>query len=198
MQPIQNQIAQERQANLAKAQQQMGFAKAAASIMQSAAPAVGDLYSHAADSTAGYARGLGDVAQQPVDQQVASNNAFLQKMGTPTAGLETAAPIGDISYGLHGYIPASTLQREGAAWGSAAQLAPQNVLNQGQQTAGATLAYDKTLSDLQGELGKVAATEPKTYADLAKQAQDMGYKYATLNSENAYRKAELGLSAQRI
>ena len=187
----------------------MGFSKAAASIMQSAAPAIGDLYSGAANATAGYARGLGDVAQQPVDQQVASNNAFLQKMGTPTAGLETAAPIGDINYGLHGYIPASTLQREGAAWGSAAQLAPQNVLNQGQQIAGATLTNDLTLTELQGQLAKIAATEPQVYQSLLENYQNQAYKQAELGQgqqriniseqslqvRQAYEQASLGMQA---
>jgi len=177
--------------------------------MQSAAPAVSDLYSGAANATAGYARGLGDVAQQPVDQQVASNNAFLQKMGTPTAGLETAAPIGDINYGLHGYIPASTLQREGAAWGSAAQLAPQNVLNQGQQIAGATLANDPTLTELQGQLAKIAATEPQVYQSLLENYQNQAYKQAELGQgqqriniseqslqvRQAYEQASLGMQA---
>ena len=197
-QPILQQIAQERAANLAKAQAQMGFSKAAASIMQAAAPAVSDLYSGAANADAGYARGLGNVAQQPVDQSVAQNNAFLQKMGTPTTGLETAAPIGDIAYGLHGYIPATTLQREGAAFGAAAQLAPGNELAAGQQLAGATLANDPNLVKLQGDLGTVAATEPKVYNDLLKQAQDQAYKYASLNSTNAYHKAEIGLRQQEL
>src|SRR5690348_10107432 len=132
-QPILQQIQAERQANLAKAQQQMGFSKAAAALLQGVAPRVQDTYSNAANADAGYARGLGDVTQSGIDQQAASDNAFLTKMGTPGGGLVKPADVGGTAYGLEGYIPATTLQREGAAFGSAAQMLPGDVLAQGQQ-----------------------------------------------------------------
>src|SRR5690242_15127221 len=69
-QPLLQQIHAERAANLARAQQQMGFAKAAAAILQGIAPRVQDTYTNAANADAGYARGLGDNAQAQIDQQV--------------------------------------------------------------------------------------------------------------------------------
>lgn len=164
--PIQEQIKAEKAANLQRAQQQMGFAKAAAAIMQQAAPAIGNAYANAANSDAGYARALGTAVQAPITQSVDQNNAFLTKMGTPTGGLGTAAPVGDVSYGLEGYIPATSLQREGAAWESQAQLAPGNLLHAGQQQAAETLGNDPTLASLQGDLAKLAATQPEVYQKL--------------------------------
>ena len=167
--PIEQQIKAEKQANLAKARAQMGFAKAAAAIMQQAAPAVGDAYTGAANSDAGYSRALGSGTQALLDQNAQQSNDFLTKMGTPAGALTHAAPVGDVAYGLQGYIPATTLQREGAAWESAAQLAPGNELHAGQQGAAATLANDPQLASLQGDLAKIAGTEPSVYSQLLHQ-----------------------------
>src|SRR5690242_10278920 len=134
-QPILQQIQAERKANLAKAQQQMGFAKAAAALLQGVAPRVQDTYSNAANADAGYARGLGDNVQSDINQRASADNDFLTKMGTPSAGLVHPADVGGTAYGLQGYIPATTLQREGAAFGSAAQMLPGNALSQGAQQA---------------------------------------------------------------
>ena len=165
----------------------MGFAKAAAAILQGVAPRVQDTYTNAANADAGYAHGLGSNVQQTINQQADANNAFLQKMGTPSGGLEHPADVGGTAYGLEGYIPATTLQREGAAFGSAAQMMPGDVLKQGQQQASATIANDPNLAGLQADLAKVAATQPAVYQRLLSTLSEMGY-----------RKAELGLSAKRL
>ena len=138
-QPILQQIAAERAANLARAQAQMGFAKAAAAIMQQAAPGVQAGYANAANSDAGYAKGLGNLTQGALDSNAQAHNTFLANMGTPETALGGAAPVGTLSYGSQGYIPATSLQREGAAWGAAAQLAPGHQLAQGALDAGASL-----------------------------------------------------------
>ena len=101
--------------------------------------------------------------------------------------LEKPADVGGTAYGLEGYIPATTLQREGAAFGSAAQMLPGDQLSAGRQQASATLANDPNLASLQGDLGKIAATQPAVYQKLLSTLQEMGYK-----------KAELGLSAQKF
>jgi len=211
-QPILHQIQAERQANLAKAQQQMGFAKAAAALLQGVAPRVQDTYSNAANADAGYAGGLSSNVQTDINQRAADSNAFLSKMGTPNAGLEHPADVGGTAYGLEGYIPATTLQREGAAFGSAAQMLPGQALRQGQQQASATLANDPNLSSLQSDLAKLQATQPAVYQQVLSSLQEQAYKKAELGlsagrldlarqslaSENAYRQAELGQSQQRI
>jgi hypothetical protein len=183
----------------------MGFAKAAAAILSGVAPRVQQTYTNAANADAGYAHGLGSNVQQTIDQQAATQNDFLTKMGTPTAGLEHPADVGGTAYGLEGYIPATTLQREGAAFGSAAQMLPGDVLRQGQQQASATIANDPNLASLQGALAKIAATQPEVYQRLLSTLSDMGYKKAelglraqSLQSENQYRQAELGMSQQRL
>jgi cell wall-associated NlpC family hydrolase len=194
---------------LAKAQQQMGFAKAAAALMQHAAPAVSQNYANAANADAGYARGLGNLAQAPINANDQANNAFLAKMGTPAAALHPAPPVGNIAYGLQGYIPATTLQREGAAFGSAAQLFPGDLLKSGQQEAGATLANDPNLTKLYGDLGKAASEGAYRQADLGLRQQtlasenayrgaELGLRAKTLSSENAYRQAELGLRSKSL
>jgi cell wall-associated NlpC family hydrolase len=211
-QPILQQIQAERKANLAKAQQQMGFAKAAAALLTGIAPRVQDTYSNAANADAGYARGLGNNVQADIAQRASANNDFLTKMGTPAAGLEHPADVGGTAYGLEGYIPATTLQREGAAFGSAAQMLPGDTLRQGQQQASATLNDTTNIAKLQEELGKLAATQPEVYQHLLSTLSEMGYRNAevklsagrlglarqSLASENAYRNASLNLRAQTI
>jgi cell wall-associated NlpC family hydrolase len=210
--PILQDIQAERAANLARARQQMGFAKAAAALEQGIAPRVQDTYTNAANADAGYARGLGSNVQADINQRSDANNAFLAKMGTPAAGLHQAADVGGTAYGLQGYIPASTLQREGAAFGSAAEMLPADTLRQGQQQASASLNDMTNIGKLHSELARLAATQPAVYQQLLSTLSDMQYKKAELGlsagrlnlaqqslaSENAYRQAELGQSQQRI
>lgn len=191
--PIEQQIKMEKQSNLQAAKNQMGFAKAAAAIMQNAAPAVQDAYSGAANADAGYARGLGSGVQAQLNQNQAQDNAFLKQMGTPQGALTNAAPVGDTAYGLQGYIPATSLQREGAAWEAAAQLAPGNTLHAGQQLAQQTLANDPNLAKLQDELTKIAATQPSVYDHLLNSFNTAQYHNASIKQ----RQEQLGLTAQR-
>jgi cell wall-associated NlpC family hydrolase len=165
----------------------MGFAKAAAALLQGIAPRVQNTYSNAANADAGYARGLSDNVQGAVNQQAQGDNAFLTKMGTPSAGLVKPADVGGTAYGLQGYIPATTLQREGAAFGSAAQMFPGDALRQGQQAATSTLNDTTTIAKLQDELGKLAATQPEVYQKLLQTFQD-----------NAFKRTELAQGQQRI
>lgn len=192
--PIEQQIAAERAANLAKAQQQMGFAKAAAALMQSSAPAVQGAYTGAANADAGYARALGSGVQQNLDQNQSQDNSFLTQMGTPSGALHSAAPVGNVAYGLQGYIPASTLQREGAAWEAQAQLAPGNVLHAGQQQAAETLGNDPTLVTLQNDLTKLASTQPEVYQKLMTTFNEEAYKQASLKQGQE----RIGLEGQRL
>lgn len=190
----------------------MGFAKAAAALLQGVAPRVQNTYTNAANADAGYAHGLSSNVQGDINQRAGADNAFLTKMGTPTAGLVHPADVGGTAYGLEGYIPATTLQREGAAFGSAAQMLPGDALRQGQQQASATLSNDPNLVSLQGDLAKLAATQPAVYQSVLKtlneeaakqielgQAQQrIGISRQSLASENAYRQASLGLRAQSM
>jgi hypothetical protein len=165
----------------------MGFAKAAAAILQGIAPRVQDTYTNAANADAGYARGLGDQTQGAINQQAASDNAFLQKMGTPSGGLVHPADVGGTAYGLEGYIPASTLQREGAGFGAAAQMLPGDALAQGRQQASASLNDTTNIAKLQAELAKLAATQPEVYQKVLSTLEGF-----------AFRQAELAQSQQRI
>ena len=211
-QPLLQQIQAERAANLSRAKQVMGFSKAAAALMQGIAPRVTANYANAANADAGYAKGLSGPVQQQIQQQADQQNAFLQKMGTPSGGLEHPADVGGTAYGLEGYIPATTLQREGAAFGSAAQMLPGDELAKGQQAATAALNDTTNIAKLQDELGKLAATKPEVYQRLLSTLSEMGYRNVeaklaagrlslarqSLASTNAYRQADLGLRAQSM
>lgn len=211
-QPILHQIAQERAANLARAEAQMGFAKAAAAIMAQAASGVQAGYTNAANATAGYARGLGDQVQAPLDANAQANNAFLTSLGTPAGALQAAPPVGNLAYGTQGYIPATALQREGAAWGAAAQLAPGNLLHQGQQQAAGILGNDPNITSLQNELARIAATRPDVYRQLVAEAvaqrqaqqrigiseQNVQLRAQSLQAQNWYHQASLQLAQERI
>jgi cell wall-associated NlpC family hydrolase len=205
-QPILHQIAQERAANLARAQAQMGFAKAAAALMQQAAPAVQAGYTNAANADAGYAKGLGGVVQNNLDANQQAHNSYLAQFGTPTGAMQqTAAPVGALSYGEHGYIPGTTLQREGAAWGAEAALAPGTVIGRGQQDAMATLANDPNLVKLQQQLAQLASTEPAVYQQLLDHfrsymqgQQRIGLEQQSLSLRAQYEQASLAMAQERI
>lgn len=191
-QPVFDQIAAERAANLARAQQQMGFAKAAAALMQQAAPHVQQGYTDAANADAVYARGLGGQVQGILDENA-------QRHGS------NAPPVGDLAYGTGGYLPATTLQREGAAWGAAAQLAPGNVLGRGQQDVAATLSNDPELAKLQDHLAEIASTAPAVYQHLLAQytqmqqgQQRIGIERFNAQTMAAYRQASLQMQQERI
>lgn len=138
-----------------------GFATALASLLQNAAPAIQNAYTGAANSQATYGKGFSTALQNIVNQSQGQTNSFLSQMGAPASATPPAPNVGDVTYGLGGYIPASTLGREGAAWTAAANMLPANAANQGQQDLQANNYADQdAVAKLQDQVATIAGKVP--------------------------------------
>lgn len=128
-----------RSAAQAQAQQsstQQGY-DALAQILKSIGPATQQGYQSAAGDTAAYARGMSDGFAHLQSQTQGEAGQVLGLSGGSTAQVPMANLGGtgttNALYDLNGYIPAAGLEREGAAFGAAADRLPASAAGQGWQ-----------------------------------------------------------------
>jgi hypothetical protein len=208
--PAKTSLEAQRQQALAEAaarqQAIQGFAQAGA---EQVAPIGGQVqagYQDAAARTAQYSKGF-SIGQQMAQTQSAEDiNAFLAKNGSPQGQMvnpNNGAP--DVLYGTTGFIPASGLEREGAAFGAAARMLPATMLGRGQQ-----LQYEsqresqKTDKEYLAELSKIEAERPGAVQKALLELKDAALKERAQRVDEqiaieklGISKANLGLSAQR-
>jgi hypothetical protein len=208
--PAKTSLVAQRQQALAEAaarqQAIQGFAQAGA---EQVAPIGGQVqagYQDAAARTAQYSKGF-SIGQQMAQTQSAEDiNAFLAKNGSPQGQMvnpNNGAP--DVLYGTTGFIPASGLEREGAAFGAAARMLPATMLGRGQQ-----LQYEsqresqKTDKEYLAELSKIEAERPGAVQKALLELKDAALKERAQRVDEqiaieklGISKANLGLSAQR-
>lgn len=114
-----------------------GFAEALGEMLKGVGPATQSAYSNAGGATAGFAKGFSDAEQHMAENEGASLQSFLDKAGIPqeaaAGALGKIGGTGDVLYGLSGYEPASNLEREGAAFTSAANALPAYAAGLGEQ-----------------------------------------------------------------
>jgi hypothetical protein len=200
----------QRQAALAEAtaRQQgiQGFSQAAA---EQVAPIGGQVqagYQDAAARTATYGKGF-SIGMQLAQQNSANDiNSFLAKNGSPE-GQQVRGDTGaaDVLYGSTGFIPASGLEREGAAFGAAASMLPATMLGRGQQ-----LQYEsqresqKTDKEFLADLQAIEDKRPGAIQQALMELKDMARKDREQRLDETIAieklgisKAQLGLSAQR-
>lgn len=153
-----------------------GLAEAYAQLLKEIAPATDAAYGNARDAQARLAQGFSQ--QQTASQQADAAHAaeLLSRIGAPAA--QTAqvqgmgAGVGNVSYGLGGYIPSTALNEAGAAFGAQARQLPAYALGRGQQQVGALRKaqmqrekeLDEKLADL---MAQVPGLRAKYYSDLA-------------------------------
>jgi hypothetical protein len=208
--PAKTSLEAQRQQALAEAaarqQAIQGFAQAGA---EQVAPIGGQVqagYQDAAARTATYSKGF-SVGMQLAQQGSADDiNSFLAKNGSPV-GQQVQGNTGaaDVLYGSTGFIPASGLEREGAAFGAAARQLPATMLGRGQQ-----LQYEsqresqKTDREYLAELSKIEAERPGAVQKALLELKDAALKERAQRVDEqiaieklGISKANLGLSAQR-
>lgn len=177
-----------------------GLTQALAGILGGIAPGVQKTYQTAADSQAAFAKGFSDQMQQRLGQNATDTSSFLQNIvGAPAsqiadvAGKVNPAGAADTLYGLRGFIPASTLNEEGAAYTANAQMLPGIANSQGLQQIGkvqaAQRAQDATFAQ---QIASEAAKGPEYGRQIGNDLFNQAYKRATLRNQNA----SLGLRAQ--
>lgn len=161
---------------------QQGFTAALAQLLGGEGPAVSKAYDNAAGATAGFAKGLSDAEAHIADNENASLTDFLTKQGlTPDQIHAATSKIGggaasDVTYGLGGYVPASNLEREGAAFSAAADKAPEYATGVGAQAL-AQMAKAATDQDtnfdtqLASERGKIPGVAQSLLNDMLTRQQ---------------------------
>jgi hypothetical protein len=189
-----NALAEQQSGSQAQGQAIQGFSQAAA---QQVAPIGGQVqggYQDAAARTAQYGKGF-SIGMQLAQQNSANDiNSFLAKNGSPT-GQQVQGNTGaaDVLYGSTGFIPASGLEREGAAFGAAASQLPATMLGLGQQTLAQHIATSKKdrqaildkRDSLRSQIGQdLSQTQNATYATYL-QGKALGLKEKTALADQA-------------
>jgi hypothetical protein len=123
----------EEKARAATAQATAGAgAEGLAKVLGGIAPATEQTYQNAAGSQAAIAKGFSDAFTAASNGSASNLNEFLAKQGSPQQIQGAGQAGGDVLFGLGGYIPASTMLREGAGFTAAAQQLPASALGRGQ------------------------------------------------------------------
>lgn len=133
------QQASDRQA-AARAAQIQGLTQAEANMLRTVGPAVDQTYKSASDDTSAYAKAYAMGAKASEDKAQAEANQLLAKNNAPAGQMLRPSGVDQVLYGTEGYIPASTLRAQGAAFSSAAHMMPQVAFGRGQMSLGAAQA----------------------------------------------------------
>lgn len=219
-QPIKDEITQNDATATQRTQDASDNATALSKILGNIGPQVQDAYSQASDRQGVLAKGFSDGMQAALNKSGASDNAFLAKQGAPKGQQidpNKSKAAGDVLYGLGGYVPASTFNREGAAFTAAADMLPGTALLKGQEMGKAismsAQAADTLLQNRLTELaGQLPGNAESNYAKLqslaienAKFAEqvkndkfDQAYKTATQKLNVAKYETSTKLSVARI
>lgn len=123
--------------------------------------AISSAYSTAAQNQSLFGQGFSDAALVANQASAGDVNAVLTDIGAPAGqiiGPGQGAAARDVSYGLGGWLPANTLNQQGAAFSSAAAMQVPAYLA---DAAGKVAAYlsqsGKDISTLRGDLAKLAS-----------------------------------------
>lgn len=183
-----------------------GLTKALADILGGIAPGVEKTYADASTRQAGFAKGFSDELQAQFGRNASNTSSFLQDVvDAPQSGVDQVrgqvapAAAGDTLYGLQGFIPASTLNREGAAFTSEARGLPGIANTQGlQQIAKVQAAQRDEQSKTSDKLAEIAGTIPKLRSDLEAQAFDQRFKVGQANFAIDKFNAQQSLAASKF
>lgn len=191
--------AQKASADAAKAQAvtTQGYYAALANALKSIGPATQAGYQSAAADTSAFGKGFSDglAHVQSQTQDESTNIAGL------AGGQAQQAPGGapDALYALGGYIPATGFEREGAAFGAAANMLPATAAGQGASTIAGIgrqqaidqKAFEQKLTDLGAQVPGLRA-QYQAQADAQQNAtRSYNLAVAKANAENVYRSSVL-------
>lgn len=199
MQAIQNAQAASIMAARNSAASSQGYYKALAGILQGIGPETRAGYQAAAADDSAFGKGFANGLTMVQDQAGGQTNDALGVAGAPAA--QTAQATGalggsgatDALYALGGYIPATTMSREGAAFGATADRLPATAAGQGAEAIQG-IGQQQRL-DQQGFA--------KNYADLAAQVPGLslqiGQQLATQhNADRTFRLNEAKANAADV
>jgi hypothetical protein len=137
-----------------------GYA-ALANVQAGIAPQIEQTYGTAADRQAAYGKGFSGQVGGLLDKSAADANALLAANGSPQQIASQGGSARDVLYALGGYNPASVLNAQGAAFGSAARNLPGMSVGLGVDAAkAANAAGAKNALDLRNQAADLQARRP--------------------------------------
>jgi hypothetical protein len=175
---IQRQQAEERRRAQQAQQHAQATAGGLAQVLGGIAPQTQATYKAAGDSTAAYAKGFSAAAAGDSNATAQGLNDILARTnGGPQQVQAAGSNMGDVLYGLGGFIPGSSLAREGAAFTAAAQNLPATALRQGFSQAGQIgLQSQEKLTQLEALLRGEKAKLPGLTNDIRAQQAEQSTK----------------------
>lgn len=169
-----------------------GLGQAAAEIMGRVGPGIQSGYDLAAKETAGLAAGFSSEAAARLKAALGASSAFIEEQapGSAPGGGVDAAALQDVLYALGGYIPAASLEAQGAAANRWGEVLPAIQALTTQQTYGAATAQARE-DDKQYEeqLLQLAAKRPELRAQVLQELRQ--YELEKLNARLARGEADL-------
>lgn len=162
-----------------------GYYSALANVLKGAAPATQGAYQSAAADTSAFGKGFSD-GQQHVQSQITNDAAHSADISGGAAPGPTSTAGADALYALGGYIPASTMEREGAAFSSAAAQLPGSAMGQGAAAIGKIAGDQRTDQQaLSAKLDDLAAQVPGLRLQYKTQADNLAAKNAATAAHSA-------------
>lgn len=180
-------------------------AAALSKLLQPIGPAINGMYQTAAQNqelaAGGFSQGMKDALSGTTDNL----NAMLQKLGQPTQLDSHATQAGDVLYGLGGYLPGTTFSKEGAAFGSAAELQAGDVILKGQENVKSLQAqkivadqgFQEKIAELAGKLPGDVQTNYMHLQQLALSDAKFREQVRKDNIDAAYKSSELKLAQMK-
>lgn len=141
-----------------------GVAAALSKLLQPIGPAINGMYQTAGQNQELAANGFSEGMKDGLQGNTDNLNAMLQRLGQPTQLDSHASQAGDVLYGLGGYTPGTNFSKEGAAFGSAAELQAGDVILKGQDNV-KSIEAQKVVAD-QGFQNKIAEMAGKLPGDV--------------------------------
>lgn len=182
-----------------------GVAAALSKLLQPIGPAINGMYQTAGQNQElaanGFSEGMKDALQGNTDNL----NAMLQRLGQPTQLDSHASQAGDVLYGLGGYTPGTNFSKEGAAFGSAAELQAGDVILKGQdnvksieaQKIVADQGFQNKIAEMAGKLPGDVQTNYMHLQQLALSDAKFREQVRKDNIDQAYKSSELKLAQMK-
>lgn len=165
-------------------------------LMQPIAGNVEQTYQTAAESQSRFGQGFSAGLEMLANQQGGQDAAFLQQQGAPQGQIDQTVQMGagapDVLNATGGYLPASTLNREGAAMTAYAQTLPAVAARAGQQeisqiNVAASQAQAEISSRMQALAAQLPGLEAKAAQDLwAQELQKAKMAWEIIESNRKY------------
>jgi cell wall-associated NlpC family hydrolase len=138
-----------------------GVYGALADALKGVAPATQSLYQNAEQNQELAANGFSAGMQDALKGNADNLNSFLSTIGSPAKIDSHAGEAGDVLYGLGGYVPGETFNREGAAFAAAAEKLPGDALQSGvDQVKQLQIKQDSADADFQNKIAELASKLP--------------------------------------